>query len=232
MRRLAPLLFCALFPLAALAARPMVTDDARTVDAGACQLESWLRFNRDSHETWALPACNFGGNFELTVGGGLERGNDGSRVRDAVVQAKTLFRPLADNAYGFGLVVGSVRHPAINTRSNQLGDIYAYLPASVSLAGGRVLVHANLGALRDGADGQLRATWGVGSEIGATPRLQVIAETFAPAAGKSYVQLGLRYWLLAERLQLDATWGDRLHAGSSERWFSLGLRLLTQAFLP
>src|SRR5258705_4721688 len=29
-------------------ARPMITDDARTVDSKACQVESWVRFNRES----------------------------------------------------------------------------------------------------------------------------------------------------------------------------------------
>lgn len=40
----------------------MITDDARTVDAKACQVETWVKFNRDSTEYWALPACNFTGN--------------------------------------------------------------------------------------------------------------------------------------------------------------------------
>ena len=30
----------------------MVVDDARIVDEGACQVETWRRFNRDSKETW------------------------------------------------------------------------------------------------------------------------------------------------------------------------------------
>ncbi|MEO8441651.1 MAG: hypothetical protein ABI547_04140, partial [Betaproteobacteria bacterium] len=58
------LLWCAVVLVAVIsaagahAARPMVVDDARLVDPGACQLETWRRFNRDSHETWALPGCN------------------------------------------------------------------------------------------------------------------------------------------------------------------------------
>ena len=48
---------------AAHAARPLITDDARTVDAYACQVESWVKNNRNSREYWALPACNFTGNL-------------------------------------------------------------------------------------------------------------------------------------------------------------------------
>jgi hypothetical protein len=39
------------------AARPMITDDARVVDEKACQLESWVRRNRDTTE-YSLPACS------------------------------------------------------------------------------------------------------------------------------------------------------------------------------
>ncbi len=51
-----PFLFLSIAP--AHAARPMYTDDARIVDPKSCQVESWIRFNRDSTEYWALPACN------------------------------------------------------------------------------------------------------------------------------------------------------------------------------
>lgn len=217
---------------AAQAARPMVTDDARTVDAKSCQMESWMRFNRGGRELWALPACNFTGNLELTLGGGVLRGDDGSRTNDVVIQGKTLFKPLETGGYGLGLVLGTVRHPAINTRSNQLGDVYGYLPASFSFAQDRVVVHTNVGALRSGEERRNHGTWGVGTEILVTPATYAIAESFGPATGKSYVQVGVRHWLVPNRVQIDATWGERLHEGASERWYSLGLRLLTPAFLP
>lgn len=222
----------ALFGGPALAARPMITDDARIVDKKACQVESWLRLNRDSRELWALPACTPVENFEVTVGGGAARADDGSRTTDVVIQGKTLFKPLETNGYGAGLVVGTVRHPAINAGSNQLGDVYAYVPASLSLASDRVVLHANLGALRSSEDRRNHATWGLSSEMELNRRVHVITETFGPATGKSYVQLGFRYWLVPDRMQVDATWGERLHGGGSERWYTLGLRILTPAFLP
>ncbi len=52
------------------AARPLITDDARIVDAGACQVESWLKHGEGLREAWALPGCNFTGNLEVTAGGG------------------------------------------------------------------------------------------------------------------------------------------------------------------
>jgi len=51
----------------ARAARPMITDDARIVDAGSCQVETWVTRNRNDTEYWALPGCNFTGNLEISI---------------------------------------------------------------------------------------------------------------------------------------------------------------------
>lgn len=76
------------FCSSAFAARPMLTDDARVVDAKSCQLETWVRENIDSTEYWALPACNFTGNLELTVGGAIAKDNNNTETTDIVYQAK------------------------------------------------------------------------------------------------------------------------------------------------
>jgi hypothetical protein len=81
----------------AQAARPMITDDARIVDAKVCQLESWVKKTPDSTETWALPACNFTGNLELTLGGALTREDGQTRTTDVQAQGKTIFKPLEVN---------------------------------------------------------------------------------------------------------------------------------------
>lgn len=216
----------------AWSARPMITDDARVVDAKACQLESWVRFNRDSREFWALPGCNPTGNLELTVGGGLERPLSGGQTSDVVLQAKTIFRPLEINGIGVGGVIGTVRHPAIKTGSNVLGDYYGYVPVSLSYDNDRLVMHINAGLIRPQEIARNRMTWGVGLERQIRGDTWFIAESFGQTDGRSFAQLGVRQWLLRDRVQVDATWGDRLNPGASERWFSLGLRLLTPVFLP
>ena len=45
-------------------------------------------------------------------------------------------------------------------------------------------------------------------------------------------QVGVRYWVVPERVQVDTTFGNRLGAGGQERWISIGLRLLSPTFLP
>ena len=209
----------------AQAARPLVTDDARIVDAKACQLESWIKKNRGSAEAWMLPACNFTGNLELALGGALTHETGRSRVTDAVVQGKTLFKTMEPNGWGIGLAGGMVRHPQAGAN-----DWYAYVPASFSFRDDAVVMHTNVGWLRDGAAQRNRLTWGVGSEARLAERTWLIAETFGQNQGKPSYQLGLRHWLVPDRIQLDATYGNR--AGGGERWFSIGLRLLSVPFLP
>ncbi len=217
---------------AAQAARPMVTDDARIVDAKACQVESWVKRNQDSTEYWAQPACNFTGNLELSLGGARGKDDGGTQTTDIVLQAKTLFKPLEPDGWGWGLAVGNVRHPAIHTGNNLLGDLYAYVPATFSLRNDRVLVHTNVGWLHEREARRHRMTWGLGTEAQWSASTWLIAEVFGQNQGKPFYQVGLRYWLVPDHVQVDTTYGNRAGSGAQERWFSIGLRLLSPAFLP
>ncbi|MBN9573671.1 hypothetical protein [Alicycliphilus denitrificans] len=207
------------------AARPMITDDARVVDAKACQLESWVNKNADSTEAWALPACNFTGNLELTLGGALTRQSGQTHATDVQAQGKTILKPLEANGWGMGLAVGTVRHAQAGNR-----DWYAYVPASFSFRDDAVVVHANIGWLREGETRRDRMTWGLGTETRLAGRTWLIAEIFGQGQEQPLYQLGLRYWLVPDRVQIDTTYGNRSNGG--ERWFSIGLRLLSVPFLP
>ncbi len=227
MRRPA-LIALALLPLApaAWAARPFVTDDARLTTAGSCQLESWTRNYRGSTELWALPACNPTGNFELTVGGGTAKLNSGGTgwTEDYVFQAKTLFRRLGPNDWGAGLAVGTIRHPQVNPGPNLLGNTYAYLPVSMSFADDRLVMHLNVGWLRDKATRDSQGTWGVGGEFNLNPRWTLIAESFGNTADTPYWQAGARYNVIPGLFQLDATAGRRFGGDRDAQWLSFGLR--------
>lgn len=208
----------------AWAARPFVTDDARLTTAGSCQLESWTRFYEGSSEFWALPACNPTGNLEITLGGGRASYTGSSTSDDYVLQFKTLFKPLTTNGWGLGIAAGRVEHPEIAPGPNQLGNSYVYLPLSVSFADDRFILHANAGWLRDKASSQDRNTWGLGGEYYPYPRLAVIAESFGDDKGKPYWQTGLRYSIIPNLFQVDATTGQQVGGESASRWLSFGLR--------
>ncbi len=208
----------------AWAARPFVTDDARLTTAGSCQLETWTRVYQDSREIWALPACNPGGNLEVTLGAGRANPDAGRSTTDYVAQFKTLFKPLARDGWAWGLGLGRVLHPQIAPGANQLGNTYAYLPYTAAFGGDRFFVHANLGWLRDKASRDDRATWGLGGEFYLRPQLALMAETYGDDKNKAYGQAGLRYWLIPDLLQIDTTLGQQQGGGRTSRWLSFGLR--------
>ncbi|QNP47784.1 hypothetical protein [Diaphorobacter aerolatus] len=232
----APLRVAVLAPLllgaaSAYAARPMITDDARVVDPKACQVESWARRNQDgTNEFWAQPACNFTGNLELTLGGAITRESGGATHASAqVLQGKTLFKPLETNGWGAGLVLGTVRDPRASAGAGR--DWYGFVPMSFSFAGDRFVLHTNLGWQRDQGTRRSHVMWGVGSETRLTDRSFAVMETFGAADGRPHYQVGVRYWLVPERVQVDTTYGNRF-GGGGDRWISVGLRLLSPAFLP
>ncbi len=225
MTRTILLCLLALYSVQAWAARPFVTDDARLTTAGSCQLESWVRIYPGSHEAWALPACNPGGNLEFTMGGGRARDDGATAVNDYVFQVKTLFRPLETNDWGWGLGAGTVRHPEITPGPNLLGNTYAYLPLSASFNNDQLVLHANLGWLRDRASGKDNMTWGMGAEFQTFPRFLAIAEIFGDNRHDPYWQVGGRFAIIPNLAQIDATVGQQFSGPTGGRWVSVGLRL-------
>ena len=224
--------FVALWGPAAEAARPMITDDARVVDPKACQVESWVKRNEGSTELWALPACNPFGGFELTFGGGRVNENGDSSFTDHVVQAKTILRPLDERGWGIGLAVGTVRHPRRETENGWPGDSYFYVPLSVAAKGEDWVLHFNVGMVHRRDDKSDIGTWGIGNEIRLAENTYFIPEVFRSTTGRPFYQVGVRQWILRDRLQVDATFGNRLGSDPAERWFSIGMRILSPPFLP
>lgn len=218
-------ILCAGLTTAANAARPLVTDDARLTNAHRCQLESWQRSYQAGQELWALPACNLGGNFEITLGGGsyFNRDND-YRTEDWVGQFKTLFKPLETNGWGVGFAAGKVMHPDIQPGPNQLGNTYFYLPISFSFRDDDVVVHLNAGMLRDKQQAQNKFNLGVGAEFKLVGPFKGVTEVFGDHTQAPFYQVGLRYSLIPELLQMDATLGQQVNGNRGTQWFSMGVR--------
>src|SRR5262245_50254901 len=208
------LVVCAGFANSALGARPFVTDDARVVDPGGCQVETFYKQQRayDGSEFWFLPACN-PGKVELTVGA--------NRIEDAhnvVFQAKTLIKPLETNGYGVAASMGVFG-----------GDPYVNGIASVSFLNDRAVVHTNLGMVMDNELNELRGTWGVGLEaLLFAPKLYGILEVYGIKREEPTLHYGLRFWIKPNRFQIDATHGERRENdfAPAQRFNSVGLRIL------
>ena len=56
------------------------------------------------------------------------------------------------------------------------------------------------------------------------PRLMIIAETFGDTGGNPYWQSGLRFSIIPNLFQMDATLGQQFGNNISNRWISFGLR--------
>jgi hypothetical protein len=202
------------FGSAALAARPFVTDDARTVDRGGCQVESFYKKQHayPGSEFWFLPACNPSGT-ELTLGFNRIEGD-----RSVVLQGKTLLKPLDTNGSGYGFSLGAFRvNPA---QGRDIWQPYVNGIGSFSFIDDRAVVHANLGVLRD------LATWGLGVEaLVLAPRVYGILETYGQREEKPTRHIGLRYWVVPNRVQVDSTLGEQ-KSEPARRFHTIGLRLL------
>jgi hypothetical protein len=208
------------------AARPFVTDDARIVEDGGYQLETFVKQQRALHERefWFLPAHNPWGRVELTLGGIWVNSTPDGNSRALVAQAKTLLKPLETNGSGFALTLGVMR---LSPSGPDSGETNPYMNGigSFSLADDAVVIHTNLGARRDAGASMTRGTWGVGTEIRLHERLFGIVETYGERGAKPTRHLGLRIWVVPNHVQVDSTLGFE-HSNPERRCYTVGLRLL------
>jgi len=199
----------------AFGARPFFTDDARIVDKGHCQIESFAKNQRAyaGSEWWVMPACNppfapFAAGIEFTLGR--------NRIEDeenTVRQAKFLLKKLEDNGPGYALSIGSFG-----------GDPYFTGIASYAFHDHAVL-HANLGMIHNKLPDTDRETWGLGIEVPLSGRWTAASETFGQRGDTPTQHAGLRYAVIPKRVQVDTTLGHQ-SADPVKRFYSIGLRLL------
>ena len=198
------------FSIGAQAARPFVTDDARIVDN--CQIETFYKEQRtySGSEFWFLPACNttvvgFPWSFEVTAGG-----NRIEDERNGILQAKFLLKKLQPNDIGYALSLGVFGD-----------DPFFNFITSRSFADDRFVVHGNLGSFRDNG-----GVWGLGLEaLLVAPRVYGIVETYGQHRETPTWHYGIRFWVIPDRFQIDATRGEQTGAGNRE-FYTIGLRIL------
>lgn len=231
------------------AARPFNTDDARIVDPGGYQIESYVKDQRRTSETefWFLPAANFGGaldRMEWTLGGNVVRSDPNGDSDLVQAQVKTLLKALPDNGFGFAVTVGVARvnpgSPVAHVPTDE-GPIdvpsgaastkvrynpYVNLISSLSVADGDFVFHANGGAQRETREGFTIKSWGLGVEMFARARAFPIFEAYGVSGEKPAKQLGVRIWAIPNRFQIDGTVGWQSNEPKDLRWVSIGLRLL------
>jgi hypothetical protein len=224
-------MFISISSVSSYAGHPLIVDDVGIVDAKACQLETWMDRRSESATYWVLPACNFTGNLELSVGAAWTYKSHSTRNTGVVLQGKTIFKPLETDGWGLGLVAGTLWHLKDNS-NDRAYTLYANLPASFSFEDDRIIVHGNLGWNHDSAEKRSHLDWGIATEAAVTKSLYLFAEVFGQERGHPFFHFGFWYWVVPERMQVNAAYGNRFGTPSRGYWFSVGFSLFSVPFLP
>ncbi len=224
--------------------RPFITDDARVVGDKLAQLETWVRFDKESGQHWFL--CAYGPNrkLELTAGGvyGYQVENESKKKFSyalPLLQVKILFNEYKPNRWpGYGVAIGTFLPLGRGSFKPAGYGTFGYLTVSQCFGEGeKFLFHGNIGAnyLHIDKSNQLITTWGLGTQIKAYKGMHLVGEVFSgdpyiPGTGTSW-QAGYRYFV-SDLFQIDMTIGNGI-AGEVilPFWFSAGLRIVTEKFL-
>jgi hypothetical protein len=206
------------------AGRPLATDDAAVLDAGHCQLEAWAAHERGARGLWLNPGCGLFGPTEIALGGARIKADGEDRFTLLTWQAKHLLRAHGDTRAGFALALGGERARRVDEGSVFLNGI-----ATVPLGNEDRLLHLNLGALRERAEGnsRRRGLWGLAldSEVAADTRASI--EGLGLSGERARWQAGLAHEVVPGRLQIDASVGSALGRWRETRAFTLGLVVVT-----
>ena len=215
----------------ARAGAPLVTDDASIIESKSCQFETWANGTQGARNYWIVPACNFGGGVELSLGLAdvNPQGEPGSY--QTVLQAKTVFTKAADGAWSIGAVAG-VGHDSGPPAAGASSTAY-YAKGLLSLyLNDELEVDLNLGTSNDFGAGAIVAA-GAAIQYQPLPRTTLLAEIFRDEKGAGKYQVGLRYAIVPDRFEAFASYGNRLgNPIEASWWATLGIKINTAAFLP
>lgn len=223
----------------AWATRPFITDDARTVEKGKPQLETWLSVDRNGLEHWVAPALGVADVVDVTIGfvHGISRGPTRYSIAGPFAQLKVaLYEGKANRVPGFAIAGGIFPPIGIGALMPPMLHGFAYVALSQTLGTNeRVRIHANLGVTvehRPRADHPAPLV-GVGAQVRVWRGLQAIGEVVHGDAYDGDVggvfQVGMRY-VFSEGVELDATLGQGLWGAQARPVFAtVGIRLVGNA---
>lgn len=209
---------------AALAGRPLQTEDAAVLDAGECELETVLSraSARDLPTLRAGSAqvgCGFGYRSQAALLAGATRGA-GERIEGIALVGKSALRPLTDEQTGVTLAWslgaqrvagGSLRHESTE------------LKAVVTHPAGPWLLHANLSVARSRAELRNSTVWSVAAERTGLGPIDAMAEVFGDDRSDPWLNAGLRQTVIDKQLFVDGSYGVQMNSGRA-RLLTVGLK--------
>jgi len=217
---------CALAPRAH-AGEPLATDDASIPDRGVCQVEAWHRWSdAGGHVGWLLPACSVTEHLEVGAGGARYRDEDVGGHSLFVVQAKAILHRDADERFSVGAVAALQRDGGHEAGGRAFHDGVALALLTLNAPDRPLRVHLNGGVVYR-RDAYTTGAWGAAVEYDLRDDWTLLAETFRDEPGRPKYQLGVRYVLVTDRVELFLSGGDAF-ASRGNGWFAkFGVRFQT-----
>lgn len=203
------------------AAPPLVTEDAGTLAPGACQIEFEQRTFKKSTERDVLPACNLLFNSEMQLGFLHTRIDEAPSEKRWLFQAKKTLWESEKDGLALGIAAGTIKRNGASEREN-------YITMPLTGVVDSTTWSLNLGTLRNSEERKWKATWAGAVEHDLTEKVTLVGEIFGARGESATAQAGLRYWLVAKKIQLTASVGKQRDSGSDGRWTSIGIRFETE----
>ncbi len=238
------------------AVRPFVTDDARIVDEGQIEAETWLETGHVGGDWSPFPAYNvmIGTSvnqwLELIAGAGVGRDSDDELTyANPSFMAKILFNKAQIDSImpGFAFGAGATFDTGRGDMHDVGSNYYMTGMSTWRFNDDKLMLHTNYGARMDrerGGPQRITPYWGIGFDLEAFhPEARLIGEVFAgdPLVlnePKYASQFGVR-WLPNDYLNLDVTFGlqpelddGRNETGRLEFTGQIGIRMLFDVFTP
>jgi len=209
------------------AGEPLATDDASILDNGVCQVESWHRWsNAGGHTGWLLPACSVSDHLEIGIGGARYRGADVGGHSLFLMQAKAIFHRDPDERFSIGGVAALQRDGGHESRGSAFHDGLALALVTLQSPERTARVHLNAGVVYR-RDAYTTGAWGVATEYDLRDDWTLLAEVFRDEPGRPKYQLGIRYLLVTDRVELFVSGGDTFDS-RADGWFAkFGVRFQT-----
>jgi hypothetical protein len=202
----------------AFAGEPLATEDASVLERGVCQAELWHRWSTNgAHEGWLVPACSVGDALELGVGYARTRDADAGGHSRFLLQAKGVAWRSADDRWSAGAIAAALRDGAHESRGSALHEAYAAGLVSFNALDNALRVHLNTGVAWRRSD-YTTGVYGAAVEYDLRDDWTLMAEVFRDEPGRAKFQLGVRYALVTDRVELFASGGDRF--GGGDGWFA------------
>ena len=209
------------------AARPLLSDDAGTADAGTCQVEMWSDRVGSDRAVVVAPACGVAPGLEIGIDRSWTHRLGGSQAAAGLAlkwAPAALSFDTAAGALSLGLKInGAWSQPTGGSwRSTTAG----LLGLATVKAGESFHLHSNLGLAQDRASGTHATLLNLGLAWLPGQALLLFAEVQTNSRrdvfGGRVNALGGRWWLLPDKLGLDLSASRESGAGKPTRW-SLGL---------